>query len=1047
MKIRVLLVVVFALFFVVQSGRADEEQDARMVNKIIEAYQEKSEDEFKVFIEQNKDSISVELVSFLAYYGMWERDEAVLSIAITCSEAKQIDSLSSYVYFNIGDFYYYQSEYTNAGDFYDMAMKIYEKTNQNIGQGNVWWRKGDICLYEGRNTEALEMYDKALPFYKAAKDPLGQGNVWRSKGDICLREGRNTEALQMYDKALPFFKTAKEPLGQGNVWKSKGDICLREGRNTEALEMYDKALPFFKTAKEPLGQGNVWKSKGDICLYEGRNTEALEMYDKALPFFEAAKDPLGQGNVWRSKGDICLYEGRNTEALKMYDKALPFFESAKEPLGQGNVWWRKGEICRREGRNTEALEMYDKALPFFESAKNPLGQGNVWRSKGDICFYEGRNTEALEMYDKALPFFESAREPLGQGNVWIRKGDICLYEGRNTEALEMYDKALPFFVAAKDPLGQGNVWIRKGDICLYEGRNTEALEMYDKALPFFVAAKDPLGQGNVWNSKALAFEKLNQSDSAYYCYKKGLSYVEEMRSQTGSIESRQSFHEKYAYRYQNAAIFMLGNSYENDGFGVCEQMKARAFLDMLAEKKQGLENDVDHELIETRDSLNFRISALQKLSMESTGDQKEKYENEISETKIAYDDVINRIRRSSPKAGDILYPEPIEINELQKVLKDNECILEYIISDSAAYCMVIGKNIYETVELKIPGEDRFNYDDFWDRFISDWLMKLWKNEGIHPTTELYEILIKPAKEFIAGKELIIIPDRILFYIPFEAILTQSSQKKYLVEDHKIKYFQSATLLAQMRQENKSEKKGFIGFGDPVFDYENYAAGKIEEGSTTSCDVQSLLASKDFERGGLMNRLNGSAVEVREIANIFGKKGYDTLTYMRQYATEENVKKADYSDYGYIFWSTHGMASPEFQGLAFSQLPEQTEDGFLSTAEIMGLRYDARLVTMSACQTGLGKLNRGEGMTGLTRAAMFAGADAVLSSLWSVSDFGTTKFMVEVFNKMINEGKSPENAIHETKVSFIRDGLSIECGGRKYYLNHPFFWSAFVLYGE
>lgn len=558
-----------------------------------------------------------------------------------------------------------------------------------------------------------------------------------------------------------------------------------------------------------------------------------------------------------------------------------------------------------------------------------------------------------------------------------------------------------------------------------------------------------------WQKLAWSYNKVNQQQKAFDAWLKSLSFMEEMRSKTGSIESRQSFHEIYAYRYEEASLFMLGSGYEEEGFRVCEGMKARALSDMLAEKKQGLEKGVSPALLNTRDSLIFRISALRKhkndLAMKKTPDRElaDRYDEQILQAEMAYDDVVTKIRRASPKAAEILYPEPLSVDSLQAALASDECVLEYLIGDSSAYCMAIGRDFYETAELKMPDGSRFDYDQFWD-YVDKWLLRIWNMERAQDnwSKELYQILIKPAEKHIAGKKLIIIPDRVLFYFPFEAFITEN--EKYLIDEHLVKYFQSASMVIQVRSEPESKNGGFIAFGDPVFDYDNFISGRPEHGAMSRDTLLAMLDHKSFGRAegrGPLNRLTGSGIEVARSAALFGAAGHDTLTFLRDMATEGNVKAADLSKYGYIHFSTHGMASPEFQGLAFAGIPGQSEDGFLTTSEIFALRYDARLVTMSACQTGLGKLHRGEGMTGLTRAAMFAGTPAVLSSLWSVSDFGTTKFMIKFYEYILEGNMSKAEALRQTKLDFIRQNEGIKDKKTTIYLSNPYFWSAFVMYGE
>lgn len=242
--------------------------------------------------------------------------------------------------------------------------------------------------------------------------------------------------------------------------------------------------------------------------------------------------------------------------------------------------------------------------------------------------------------------------------------------------------------------------------------------------------------------------------------------------------------------------------------------------------------------------------------------------------------------------------------------------------------------------------------------------------------------------------------------------------------------------ATLKQISKSDK--LVGFGDPVYDYENYNAGKQEKGELSKqrgIDSAPNIKSISYDRsGGMLNRLEGSGVEIKEIAKIFGSTNSNIFT--RLDAKEENIKNADLKKYGYIVISCHGLVSDQFQSLVLSQIPTSGEDGYLTINEIMNLDWNAKLVVLSACQTGKGKLRRGEGVVGLTRAVMHAGTPAAIVSLWNVSDEGTKELLIKLFKNIIQKKMTKEEALRKAKIEMLETKFS-----------NPFYWSSFVLYGE
>jgi CHAT domain-containing protein len=187
------------------------------------------------------------------------------------------------------------------------------------------------------------------------------------------------------------------------------------------------------------------------------------------------------------------------------------------------------------------------------------------------------------------------------------------------------------------------------------------------------------------------------------------------------------------------------------------------------------------------------------------------------------------------------------------------------------------------------------------------------------------------------------------------------------------------------------------------------------------------------------RLEYSAREIENIASLFKKGNADI--YLRGDATEENVKReGELKKFNYVHFATHGFIDenkPDFSSLVLTQDKNSEEDGFLRATEIFNLNLNADLVVLSACQTGLGKLIRGEGMVGLTRAFMYAGTPSVLVSLWSVKDASTATLMSDFYKNLIKGKLSKTDALRKAQLSML--------GNEKF--AHPFYWAPFVLVGD
>jgi CHAT domain-containing protein len=757
------------------------------------------------------------------------------------------------------------------------------------------------------------------------------------------------------------------------------------------------------------------------------------MYSKALPFYEEVDNTIGLGNIYSFQGDVYLNTGKYQKALEMYSKALPFFEKMDDPLGQGDILVLQGIVYSLTGNNQKALEMYSKALLLFEKADDPRKQGFVYLSQGNIYSSEGDNNRSLEIFSKALPLLEQADDVVNLGNLYKSQGEVYYYLNDNQRSLEMYSKAISFYEKGEEPLGQGDVYKRQADIFARTGENQKAIDMYSKALTFYEKANAIENEAFLLLSKAELFEKTKQLKDAYDNYVGGLAKLEKVRTQIGFSEMKMGYQEKVGEQYSQAINFMLVNNYDEKAFEYYENTKARTLLDQITEKKMyDVEKGIDSTLKMRRDEISSQLSFCQSQLTQTTDSAAiEELKTQYKSLDDEFEKVKQDIRFKNPLYAAINYPQAVAISKLRsEILNPEEALLQYYFSEDSVFVFVITNDNFEIVKLPASRtEIEQEAANFNERVLSS-------KKDPYVVSALYQEIIEPLKNYIEDKKtLIIVPDGLLSFIPFEAIYAEGGEEiRYLLEDYNIKYIQSGTMLSLLRKEFEKENtnNSFIGFGDPVYDYENYLAQQPEKGQIVKEEEFALLNRDGYERsGGKLDRLEGSGQEVDEISKMFGTK-----PYLRLAANEEMVKSAEMKNYGYILFSCHGLISDEFQSLVLSQIPESKEDGYLTLGEITNLDWNAKLVVLSACQTGKGKVKKGEGVVGMTRAIMLAGTPAAVVSLWNVSDQGTKELMVSFFRNINEEEMTKEEALRKAKLEMLKTDYK-----------NPYYWSAFVMYGE
>lgn len=952
-------------------------------------------------------------------------------------------------------------DWEQALAMYEKAGALYEKAGDLAGQGRVLNLRGEIYRGRGDHDQAEEMYARALPLYEKAGDLLGQGNIRLARGSIALVKGDVPAALALCDEALPFYERAGALLSQGQVWLRRGQCLMRIGRQAEALAAYEKAYLLSEKTQTPMVQGNATFSQGLIYHHLGDGAQALAMFERALPFFEKAQDSLGQGQVYSYMGQVHARAGRYAQALTLYDRARPLLEKARGQDALGALFLGRGHLYLRAGDHVQALAEYEQARAHFEKNGALVGQGVALMNRGDVYYKTGDAEKALAMYEQALVLLEKAEAVGHQAEVYQVLGDLQAERGDDAKAFAMYEKALSLFEKDGSSIGRGLVLRGLGALRLRQGDLAAALDLYVQAIDLLRLANSADDEAEALAGEAKVHARAGRNDFALQRYEQSIELLEQVRRSTGLEGLKLSFLASKLGAYDAATAFMLENGYGEQAFRAAERMKARVFLDRLAEGLVDLEKGVDPELKSRRDALESRSSALGKqrselfaatLADEERTQRADALTAEIEAIEKELAEVKDRIRLTNPLYASVQYPQAPSTGEIWSVLRENEALLVYVLTGTQAWCFVLTRGSFDVV--KLPGTPMEIATGV--ASVVGWAASAGRGVqrsggasqrssgtvGEQAAARLHDILIAPVASKVAGKTLIIVPDGVLGRLPFEMLTKGTGRRaKPLMRSYEIRYTPSAAVLAfyrtTYRREGTSER--FVGFGDPVYDHESFAAKRAERGvAVAGSGLAGAQAQRGLGRAGVtLARLPETGEEVRAIDVLFGTQQGAGTSFLRLDASEERAKSPDLAGYGYIHFAAHGILDDEYQAIALSQVPDAEEDGLLTLPEIMNLDWNARLVVLSACETGLGPVRRGEGVTGLTRAVMYAGSPAAVVSLWSVSDEGTKELMTRFYGAMVGDKLAPADALRQAKLEMAASSK----------WRSPYYWAAFVLYGE
>ncbi len=470
--------------------------------------------------------------------------------------------------------------------------------------------------------------------------------------------------------------------------------------------------------------------------------------------------------------------------------------------------------------------------------------------------------------------------------------------------------------------------------------------------------------------------------------------------------------------------------YIEESFHAAERAKSRAFLELLAETKVDLASGISQEM--GKEEINFQrqLTAIQQQLLDPEVKDKESLYKELQSVESRYSDFVNELRKKNPHYASAVHPEPYSLNQAQSQLLDkNTYLIEFFVGEANAFLWVISKDKVIWVQ-SFPSE----HEIF--RKVSDFQTQIAQrkiNLDFGLGKEIYDVLLRDALKHIPlSSHLIIIPDGLLLRFPFEALAVEVEGKtpKYLLEYYTVSYAPSASVLGEvMAQERPAVARpaDVLALGNPVIE---------GEGKTGQASVEYLRAS------ARLLPLPYTEEEVFSISEIYKKIGKTAESYVREEALEEVVKSGRSGQFKNLHFATHGFIDdrvPALSGLLLApgSTPEG-EDGFLRLNEIFHLKLNAEMVTLSACETALGKEVRGEGMIGLTRAFFYAGARSVMASLWMVSDQSTAILMKDFYSHYI-KGERPSAALRQAKINLLK--------GDEPLYRHPFFWAPFVIMGS
>jgi len=923
-----------------------------------------------------------------------------------------------------------------------------------VKAARTWNRAGRFQLRLNNPDEAIAIYRKALN----VRDPQTRIDTLNGLASAYKHLTRYDEANTLLQRAILLSNKTGYIEGKAEALLIRPYCIVNK---PEALQDAQQSLALWQSINNKLGQAQAHLVVGEHQIIQNNVVEATRSFEMARKLWEELNIPNGVAEALINFGFIEYRKGAWQASIPFYTQAQQLIvEEAAEPYMMGQIKAGLAEAFLESGVPLTSLDKFRESLEYHRQTNYGVPVVGIQWEIGTAHYVLGNYSEAIAVLKTTRADAMAIKEPMVAALCDDFLGRTYYALNDYPAALRHYQAALKRFTVSGNPMEAARTVALMGQVYQQLGNFKDAKVQYLRALASFQKLSDQLNESaTLYALGALELEQ-NSLDAAEEYLGKSIEMTETMGRVSISADLTAAFsariHERYE-KYIDCIVRKHQTSQSKDvairAFQMSELARARSLTELFhatqANLFPGLDPQIAAEEKRLREYLHINENAkIRLLSGKYQTAELKALESEYQRLKADHDQLIKDIRTRNPSYEQVIKPTAWNLAKIQEqvVADDQTVLLEYSLGSERSYLWAItryGINSYE-----LPAEEQIGK-------VAERVYKLLSKPPLDNTDselsgavqELARMILLPAGEDLNRRRIIVVPDGVLNYIPFQ-ILPSPSNNKPLVEDKEIINAPSASILGDLQEEARQRQSApniLAAFGDPVFaaDYSPVKDADNNEQVLATARLRSALRDTD---------LNGAAFDRTAITRLFhAKRELDSLRevagekalIVNEYdATRERFLSTDLTQFAILHLVTHGYFNwkhPENSGFVLTDINREQKpmEGFVGLREIYELRAPVRLVVLSACQTALGENVRGEGLMGLTRGFMHAGASSVVASLWEVDDRATAELMKLFYSNMLQRGMKTGEALRAAQNS-IRQRPE---------WRSPHYWAAFTLQGE
>lgn len=972
------------------------------------------------------------------------------------------------------------------------SLHIFQSVGDRRGEAMALSDLGNVENDLGDNQKALTYLNQSLPIRREVGDRRGEAETLENIGTVYENLSEADKALENYNAALVIRRIIGDRRGEAQSLDDIGVVYYDISEERKALEYYARALELSQQIHDVDEQAAAFNNLGAAHDSLGEKQKALEDFGNAVPLKRASGNRKSEATTL---SNMCWLEFTLSEwqsAFEHCNEALDIRHAIGDRQGQAMTLSYIGSLYHVLGDQPRSLEYYNRALIETRAAGNRLWEGIILNNIGLVSYELGDRRKAITYFDQALSIRRSVADRDGEVATLNNIGRAHDSLGESREALDSFKEGLQIARNANNRRWEAGILGNLGWLYSTQGQKQKALQSFDEALPLYRDLEDQRGEASILYGMARVNKDLDELPEALSHIESALSIIERLRTRITSQQLRSSYFASVReyYDFYIDLLMQLNRLHPTEGYdaralAANERSRARSLVESLGEARAEIREGVDQQLLERERSLQQLLdgkteSQMRLLAGNHTQEQATLIKREIEELLTEYETVEGEIRSRSPRYASLIQFQPVTLQDIQREVVDTDTILlEYALGEERSYVWAVTPSSFNAYELPKRAEIENAVKRVYPLLATpgDQIRRqprLVTEEYSVAAATLSRIVLGPVNSLLLNrKRLLIVSDGALQYVPFAVLPVLDKPpmqdqahalRRPLISEHEIVSLPSASTLIALRHQvggRKTAMKVVAVLADPVFQRDDPRVGILTptRPSASATERASEQVNSSPMEALSKERLTRSAAEVGFKNNqlrfprlVFTRKEATSILAAAQAGTGMEAldfranrtlaTSTELSQYRIVHFATHGLLDsehPELSGLVLSLVNERGEpqNGFLQLQDIYNLKLGADLVVLSACETALGKEIRGEGLVGLTRGFMYAGAPSVVASLWNVDDVATAELMRRFYGAMLRQGLHPAAALRQAQ---------IEMSEQKRWLS-PNYWGAFVIQGD